>query len=223
MMDKVVLAVLVAAGLTSAQAGELWVGLDMSDSAPLLLEDAQAAAAGKTIAAAIRGLERGDLVRIISFGESGVWDRQIDLTIELSSRNRPEVIAPQVQALIASLPQRAREGQLHMETQTNAMGFLERIGPLLNCQAEPTTVLVMTDGIEWSAAITGKDLIAGAPLPPPSGPILQGCAVTFWGMGQQRREYGHDDGWYPILRAAWSTYMDQAGVAAFAAYGEYKR
>jgi hypothetical protein len=222
-MDRMVLAALVAAGLTSAQAGELWVGLDMSDSAPLLLEDAQAAAAGETIAAAIEGLERGDLIRIISFGESGVSDRQIDLTVELSGRNRPEVIAPQVQALISSLPQRARDGRLRLEGQTNVMGFLERIGPLLNCQDEPTSLLVMTDGIEWSAAITGEGLLAGEPLPPPSGPILQGCTVTFWGLGQQRREYSHDDGWYPILRAAWATYMDQAGVAAFAAYGEYKR
>jgi len=217
------LAALAAVSLTPAQAAELWVGLDMSDSAPLLLEDAQAAAAGETIAAAIQGLERGDLVRIISFGESGVSDRQIDLTVELNGRNPPEVIAPQVQTLIASLPQRARDGQLHMETQTNAMGFLERIGPLLNCQTEPTALLVMTDGIEWSASISGEGLLAGEPLPSPSGSILEGCAVIFWGLGQQRREYNHDDGWYPILRTAWSTYMNEAGVASFSAYGEYKR
>lgn len=216
-------ALLASVSMAPAMADELWVGIDMSDSAPLLLEDIQAAAAAETIADEIRQLERGDLVRIISFGESGVTDRQIDFSIELSGRNRPAAIAEQFLELIASLPQRTRDGQLHTESQTNAMGFLERIGPLLNCQSVPTTLLVMTDGIEWSTAITGEGLLAGQPLPPPSGPILQGCAVTFWGLGQQRREFGHDDGWYPILRAAWSTYMDQAGVAEFAAFGEYKR
>ena len=222
-MRKIILAALATTFLASPAAAELWVGLDTSDSAPLFLEDNQAAAAGETVAAAIRDLNRGDRIRILSFGESGVSNRQIDLTVELSSRNRPELIAGQVQTIIASLPQRTRDGQLHLETQTNAVGFLERIGPLLDCQNEPTTVLLMTDGIEWSTAVTGRELLQGAPLPAPSGPILQGCHVVFWGLGQQQRGFGHDDSWYPILRTAWADFMRQAGVASFDAYGEYKR
>lgn len=222
-MRKLILAALATSYLTPVTAAELWVGIDMSDSAPLLLEHDQAAAAAETIARAIRGLERGDRVRILSFGESGVSDRQIDITIKLSSRNRPELIASQVQAIIASLPQRARDGQLHIESQTNAVGFLERIGPLLNCENEPTMLLVMTDGIEWSSAVTGKELLQGAALQEPSGPILQDCHVVFWGLGQQQRGFGHDDSWYPLLRSTWTDFMGQAGAASFAAYGEYKR
>lgn len=222
-MRRTFLAALAATTLTTADAAELWVGLDMSDSAPLLLEDEQAGAAGITIAEAIRHLERGDRIRILSFGESGVTGRQIDLTIDLSSRNRPEVIAPQVQDLISSLPERARAGDLRLEGQTNAVGFIERIGPLLDCQTMPTTLLMMTDGIEWSTAVTGRELLEGSPLPSPSGAILSGCNVVFWGLGQQQRGYGHDDAWYVILRKVWSDYMTQAGVASFAAYGEYRR
>ena len=207
----------------SAIADELWVAFDLSDSSPLLLEDAAAMRGGVTVAEAIRSLKRGDTVFLRSFGEAGVSEQQINLTIRLVGNNRPKKVARDVQAFIASLPELTRKGTLKLEHRTNVMGWLERAGPTLNCQSTPTRVIALTDGIEWSGAIRGDQLLSGAPLPPPSGAILEGCLVEFWGVGQQQKKFGNDDRWYPILRKSWTAYMADAGAAKFVAYAKYSR
>ncbi|PJN94176.1 hypothetical protein CNY89_16055, partial [Amaricoccus sp. HAR-UPW-R2A-40] len=157
---------------TGAFGAELWVGFDLSDSSPLLNEDTVALSAGTMVATAVRSMQRGDAVMLRSFGEAGVSEQQINITINLTGQQRPDRIAAELETLIASLPERARQGQLQLEGRTNLMGWLERVGPTLNCNATPTKVIVLTDGIEWSDAIQGDDLLQGAPLPAPSGAIL---------------------------------------------------
>jgi hypothetical protein len=141
----------------------------------------------------------------------------------MAGRTRPPAVARDIEQLFASFPEMLRQGKLKVEYRTNVMGWLERVGPSLNCLEEPTTLLVMTDAIEWSEAIKGSELLQGAPLPPPSGSILEGCHVVFWGVGQQQKKFGNDDRWFPILNSAWSVWMEAAGATSFKAHADYSR
>ena len=206
-----------------ALATELWIGIDASDSAPLFLENDVAARAGQTVAAAVLPLGPGDQVFLRSFGEAGVSEKQVHVNITMAGRTRPETVARELSKVFGSFPELVAQGKLKIEGQTNVMGFLERIGPLLDCKGTPTTIIIFTDGIEWSQAITGRELINGAALPSPSGRILEGCHVEFWGVGQQQKKFGNDDRWYPTLKSAWGVWMDEAGAASFRAFASYSR
>lgn len=201
----------------------LWIAVDTSGSAPLFAEPPAASQAGRTASQAIRELGPGDHLRILSFGEAGVSGTQIDISITMRGQHRPDTVAPVIEQIFSDFPVLVENGDLRVEGQTNLLDWFERIGPMLNCQAEPTTLLIFTDAIEFSAAIDGNDLIAGVPLPAPSGRILEGCHVVFWGVGQQQTQYGNDGAWYPTLRSTWAVYTRQAGVASFAAYANYGR
>lgn len=214
---------LVMSMATSSLADEVWIAVDTSDSFPLLLEDDVALRAGQTVAESIRVLKAKDEVFLRSFGEAGVSATQIHINARIGGRVKPQAAARDIQKLFASLPELVRQGTMTIEKRTNVMGWLERIGPLLNCQDTPTRVIVFTDAIEWSSAIKGSELLQGAPLPSPSGKILDGCHVEFWGVGQQQKKFGNDDRWYPILKAAWEPFMQQAGAASFKAYADFSR
>lgn len=216
-------AIVVAVTGAPVAAAELWAAVDTSDSVPLFLEADIAARAGQTVANAVRDLGPGDKVFLRSFGEAGVSETQLHINIRMAGRTRPPAVARDIAQLFGSFPGLVEQGKLKVEHRTNVMGWLERVGPTLNCREEPTTLLVMTDAIEWSEAIKGSELLQGAPLPPPSGPILEGCHVEFWGVGQQQKKFGNDDRWYPILKSAWTIWMDAAGVASFKAYADYSR
>jgi len=223
MRTMVFASVLASLMATASTADEIWAAVDTSDSVPLFLEDDVAARAGRTIADAVRKLGPGDKVFLRSFGEAGVSETQIHVNIEMAGRTRPQNVARDIEQLFGSLPELVRQGKLKVEHRTNVMGWLERVGPMLNCREEPTKLIVATDAIEWSEAIKGSELLQGAPLPPPSGRILEGCEVEFWGVGQQQKKFGNDDRWYPILKSAWTVWMDAAGAASFKAYADYSR
>lgn len=223
-MRKLLLASVAASMLApAANAAEVWIGIDASDSVPLFLEDDVAARAGQTVAASVWNLDADDKIFLRSFGEAGVSETQVHVNITIAGRTRPKAVARDLSNAFASFPELVRQEKLTVESRTNVMGWLERIGPMLNCDEEPTTVLIFSDGIEWSQAITGRELIDGAPLPSPSGRILEGCDVEFWGVGQQQKKFGNDDRWYPILKSAWSVWMDDAGAASFRAFASYSR
>lgn len=208
---------------TASGAAEIWGVVDFSDSVPILLEDDIATRAGRTLAGAVRDLGPGDKVFLRSFGEAGVSETQIHVNIRMAGRTRPQKVARDIEQFFGSLPELVQQGKLKVEYRTNVMGWLERVGPTLNCRDEPTKLIIFTDAIEWSASIKGSELLQGTPLPPPSGRILEGCEVEFWGVGQQQKKYGNDDRWYPILKASWKVYMEQAGAASFDAYADYSR
>lgn len=222
-MKKVFMAAIMAAtSLTPVSAAELIIGIDLSDSSPLTLEDAVAKRAAKTVALAASKMKRGDIIKLRSFGEPGVSETQIHETVKLTGRKRASKVAKQVQTFIASLPQLVRDGKIRIENRTNALGWLELTGPVFECSSSGRDrMMILSDGIEWSGTIKGQQLLEGAPLPPPSHNLLSGCRVEMWGVGQQQRKFGNDARWYPILRKSWKTYMELAGVASFEAYGVY--
>lgn len=220
-MKAILAALAVILSLMPAYAADLMIALDLSDSMPIVVEERVAKRASSTIANKIHKMDRGDTIMIRSFGFAGASEQQINENLKITGRRNPARAAKQVGGFIAALPNLVRDGKINVETQTNITGWLEMVGPTI-CP-DGTTILVMSDAIEWSANVTGKDLIQGADLPEPSYSFLEGCKVEFWGVGQQIRKFGTDPAWYPTLRKAWSKYMELAGASDFRAYGVYSR
>jgi hypothetical protein len=196
---------------------------DMSESYLVATLDRSAQAAGAVVARQVASLSPGDEVWLRSFGLAGVMDQEINVTVILGSRvqERPRRIAPQIGNLVGSIPERVRSGQLSVQNRTNIVGFLSSISTSLDCQARPTTLVLFTDGIEWSTQVRGDQLLAGtASLPAPSGAILEGCHVEMRGLGQVS-DTATDSRWFPILQEQWSTFFEIAGVASFRAYATF--
>ena len=198
--------------------------LDGSDSVPLLVNQAIANMAANTVRSRISALSPGDIVWLRSLGDAGEANPLIRLNVTLSrkAKYRPQRMAKAVGSLVSSLPARVQSGQIDTQTSTNIIGFLERLAPSLDCHAKVTHLTLFTDGIEWSNRLRGQDLLSGkVDLPPPSGPIFEGCHVEMRGLGQLTRSLGTDSRWYPLLRNKWSAFFKAAGARSFKAYAAY--
>ncbi|MFN3226830.1 MAG: hypothetical protein ACE360_11345 [Hyphomicrobiales bacterium] len=199
-------------------------GFDMSESFPVAVHDRSAEAAGSVVARHVATLSPGDEVWLRSFGLAGVMDQEINVSVTLGARvqERPRRMAQAIGQLVGTIPQRVRSGDLAIQNRTNIVGFLEAIGSSLNCMERPTTLVLFTDGIEWSSQVRGDDLLAGtADLPTPSGAILEGCHVEMRGLGQVVSDQNTDSRWFPLLRDKWSVFFAAAGVATFNAYATF--
>ncbi len=198
---------------------------DMSDSAPVAIDANVANSTGNYVQSYIEGMRPGDEVKIRTLGTAGVVAQQIYINVSLgkNANTRPRRIAPQIGNLVRSLPQLVEQGQISIQNRTNIIGFLEAIGSSLDCQKTPTTIVLFSDGIEWSTQVRGDDLLSGNQnLPTPSGEILKGCEVEMRGLGQQNSGLVTDSRWFPLLKSQWSKFFTVAGVSRFSAYAEFE-
>ncbi len=196
---------------------------DMSDSYLVAVHDRSAQAAGAIVARYVAALSPGDEVWLRSFGLAGAMDREINVTVTMGSRvqERPSRMAPAIGNLVASIPERVRGGELSVQNRTNIIGFLQAVGASLDCQVTRTTLVLFTDGIEWSTQVRGDALLAGtASLPAPSARFLDGCHVEMRGLGQVS-DTTTDSRWFPILRDQWAAFFEAAGAASFRAYATF--
>lgn len=198
---------------------------DISDSAPVATDRNIARQAGKTVRAITAALRPDDRVKLRSLGFAGAVETQIDVNVTLGRkvRSRADRIAPVLGRLVASFPERAERGEIEVQTRTNIIGFVEALAPSLDCRNVDTRIVIFTDGIEWSTQVKGQDLVDGkADLPPPSGPILEGCVVEMRGLGQVAAKYQTDSRWFPRLRTQWTRFFEAAGAARFSAYAAFE-
>ena len=212
-------------GANAGQPKMALFAFDISDSAPVAINLNVARSAGNYVRSFISGMRPGDTIKIRSLGTAGVVPRQLYINAKLGKKanTRPRRIAPQIGNLVRSLPQRVKSGEIQIQHRTNIIGFLEALGPSLNCQKVRTTIVIFSDGIEWSTQVRGDDLLSGKKeLPAPSGPILKDCIVEIRGLGQQNIRLGTDSRWFPLLRTQWTKFFTAAGVSRFTAYAEFE-
>ncbi len=209
--------------LAPAFADDLIIGLDISDSAPLAIEQAIANRAAKLVGSRIASMKKGDSVRLRSLGTYGTAEQALYVNIKLSRKARPHKVSKALEQLVSSLPALVKKGRLKLQNETNIIGFLETIAPSLDCTKKPTTILILSDGIEHSAYIKGRDLLLGKKkLPAPSGPILKGCSLEMRGLAQQNKKLKSDPRWFARLNKNWARFAKAAGVAHFKAFAEYR-
>ncbi len=216
-------AVWLSAASVPTSAKDLIIGIDISDSAPIAMEKHIADRAAKLASSRIAAMKRGDSVKIRSLGLYGTAAQTIYMNARLSRKARPHKVARNIHQLIRSLPSLAKKGRIKLQTETNIIGFLEVVAPSLDCKTTPTTILILSDSIEHSAYISGRELLSGKKqLPSPSGPILAGCTLEMRGMAQQHKKLKSDPRWFARLRKNWARFAKSAGVSRFKAYAEYR-
>lgn len=186
------------------------IGLDLSKSNPLIDEPEFAAKVGVRVANIIRGLGFASEVHVRTFGSYDATSNNFYFDTVLSVRNRPDVIAAQVQQLISGTPALIANGKWKAQNRTNILAFLDNISQSIGCSGQPTTVILASDGIEDSVYADLDD--AADHLPTPSSRMFGGCSeLQILGLGEGTRN--------PIkterLRNEWTRWSHEAGFTKF--------
>ena len=197
----------------AARQGVTIIGVDISGSAPLVLNQAIADNAASYLKSAVIAMQPGERLRVLSIGRAGIAERAIDLkaTIGNRSQDRPEVIASQLERFFRSLPGKVEAGSMATQNATSLIDFLEGF-EAHDCTAIATRIILFTDGLEASHRVSQADLVSGkAVLPMPKTSYLKGCDIEIRGVGQLNSgEFS--DGLFARLKPQWAAFFETAGA-----------
>jgi len=194
------------------------IGVDLSTSNPLILDDAFAAKVGARVVPLIEGLAPRSRVILRSFGS---YDSSANTTFNLDvliapKSARAEDIAKLVSLAVASVPKLVRDGRLHAQNSTNIIAFLDNMAATIDCRAQPATVILASDGVEDSKL---ANLSHGrGTLPPPARAIYAGCdQLMIFGLAQGM----HDPRQTQRLRDEWGNWAASAGFRSFTGLNDW--
>lgn len=198
----VLLIALLLIAATPLHAKTLTLGIDLSESNPVVTSPEFAKAVARHAHGEIAALELGDVLQVRHFGERGT-DKMRSLSIRMTRQNRPKAVADQVARHIAALPSKTTDPH----HQTNILAFLE-FGSF-DCASGQSRVVIYSDGIEASQTMSDRAFLSGKPLPPPPANYLKGCEVVMFGLGASK------DGSLPpavieSIRQRWTDYFKAA-------------
>ena len=186
------------------------IGLDISKSNPLVDNDQFADKVAVRISNIVKGLGMASEVHVRTFGSYDASSNNFYYDALISSRNRPEHVAAEIQKLIAGTPLLVRSGKWRSQDNTNILAFLDNQSQSIGCAGMPTTVILASDGIEDSeyTRLEHRD----AHLPAPDGRPFRGCVeMQILGIGEGTSS--------PMettrLRAEWSRWAQAAGFGHF--------
>lgn len=187
-------------------------GLDVSGSSTFLVDQTSADAAGAFVENYISVLKPPHTLTMTSVGDAGLARRTIDIraTVTQNRASSSKKLAPQFGGYFRALPSLVDAGKIAPQNTTSLIAFFQSLEPV--CAAGNTTVVVFSDGLEWSAAVDGRALAAGKiGLPKPEGAFLKGCHVKLLGVGQVKSALD-GDGLAARLIPQWRTYLTEAGA-----------
>jgi hypothetical protein len=189
----------------------LVIGLDLSQSNPLVSSHDYAASVADYIADEIDDLPLASKVMIRTFGSySGQQNAlRIDRDVSSEPEEKPAAVADLVRTIIGNVPTLVREGRVDVQDRTNIVGFLENISQLVDCQDTDTTIVLASDGIEDSEYAR---LIQPDSSLPPADPMFRGCAMLeIVGLGQGAKSPSLTE----HLRTEWARWAKEAGFKEF--------
>lgn len=133
------------------------VGLDQSNSAPLVTDSSFPRKAAKRVYDIIRRLEYGDTVVLRSFGEYVKRKNSLTQDFHLTRRLNPEGVARSVSKFIAGY---GPDGHAIEEEQTtNILGFLENMAAEHPCAEHEVVFVLISDGLEFSELSNAYEII----------------------------------------------------------------
>jgi hypothetical protein len=194
------------------------IGVDLSTSNPLIVDDAFAAKVAARIAPMVSELSPRSRLILRSFGS---YDSSANTTFNLDiliapKSARAEDMARLVQTAVSSVPRLVREGRLHAQNATNIVAFLDNMAATIDCRAAPATVILASDGVEDSKLANLSR--GGGTLPPPSRPIYAGCDQLYiFGLAQGM----HDPRQTQRLRDEWTNWSQAAGFKGFVGLNDW--
>jgi len=189
------------------------LAVDISGTSTFLHDPRSADAAGAWVEDYVAGLNAPNDLRMLSLGDSGLAHRTINITARVTNMRATSAarLAPEFGGYFRSLPELAAAGQIDVQGTSSILAFFYSLEPA--CQQGNVTIVLFTDGLEWSSAIDGNAFLAGTVgLPTPHRPFLTGCAVIMHGVGQLKSTFS-SDGLEERLVPEWRAFLDAAGAA----------
>ena len=188
------------------------IGLDLSESNPLVRDARYAGSAGTVVAERIKELPMASKVMLRTFGSYSEQKNSLRIDREISSQRdeKPKAVANLIEDIVSNVPKLVRDGKLEVQGRTNIVPFLEDMSEFVDCSKMDTTVILVTDGIEDSeyASLESRD----ASLPPPSSEFYRGCSeLLIVGLGQGSNSPSFTE----RLRKEWSAWSKAAGFRDF--------
>lgn len=187
-------------------------GVDVSGSSTFLVDQNSADAAGAFVEKYIAALAPPHALIMTSVGDAGLARRSIDIRaiVTKSRASSARKLASQFGGYFRSLPGLVERGKIAAQDTTSLIAFFHSLEPV--CAAGDATVLVFSDGLEWSATVDGRALAAGKKaLPKPESAFLKGCQVKLLGVGQLKSAFD-GDGLAERLIPQWRAYLTAAGA-----------
>lgn len=168
-----------------AQPETIIIGLDLSQSNPLVRDPGFAARVAEKVGPLLEGLAPRSRVLLRSFGTYNTdMAGTITLDVTISPKSaRAEDISKLIAQVISNIPTMIREGKFRAQPDTNIVPFLMNMSRVVDCRAMPTRVVLATDGIEDSQVARLRS--SNATLPPPPGRIFPDCTeMKMFGIGR---------------------------------------
>ena len=187
--------------INPVSAKSLTIGIDLSGSNPLLMDQNFANGAAAFISQEIQSLKMNDRINILTFGARSNARNLKRQSLVLSRQNRPKKIAKQVKNFILALPNNKQESQ----ASTNLVSWLE-LTHGFDCKNNGS-IVVLTDGIESSDIVDGRQFVKGKTELPEADVDLKGCSLAFYGLG-----VGWPHNSVKHIRGAWKKWAAQAGA-----------
>ncbi len=196
------------------------IGLDLSASNPLVDDERYARKVAKRIGKDVGTMKFRSEIMIRTFGAYDPSNNPFAYDAVVSARNRPESLKKDVVAFVSSVPGLIDKGVLESQNSTNILAFLENVSEDLDCRDDykemPTTVILVTDGVEDSEYANLSH--SRGKLPLPDGKIFYRCyELQILGIGrgiggpkETRR-----------LRDVWAVWSKAAGFKHFTALNDW--
>ena len=186
------------------------VAIDLSRSNPLIDSPEFAAKVADRVGDEIRGLGFASEVHVRTFGSYDASSNNFHYDVQISVRNRPEVVAADVEKLISGTPMLVRQGKWRAQGNTNILAFMDNVSNAIGCSGLPTSIILASDGIEDSEYVRLGH--ADAHLPAPEGRPFAGCSdLQILGLGEGDRSPSET----VRLRGEWNRWAHAAGFGRF--------
>jgi hypothetical protein len=191
------------------------IGLDLSKSNPMISDSDYSMKVARRISSIIKELGFRSEVFVRTFGSFGGDENTLQLDQVISSRNRPELLAKNMELLIGSTPTLVSRGTWQPQDRTNIIGFLENMAQVVDCSNMSTTYILASDGIEESEY---ANLKRSGSLPVPSGNQFSGCdELLILGIGQGTDSPSETS----RLRQEWKQWAESAGFKRFSGLNDW--
>lgn len=194
---------------------------DISGSSTFLYDPHSANAAGDYIQAFIAGLSHPHQLIMVSVGDVGLGRRQIDIraTVTENRASSAERLGQQFGGYFRALPGLVADDTITPQNTTSIIAFFRSLTRV--CAEGNTTVILFSDGVEWSSTVDGQAFVDGSiSLPVPAQPFLTGCHVEMHGVGQLKATL-NSDGLEERLIPQWEVFLEAAGADAVLVTGSF--
>ena len=194
----------------------LVIGIDLSQSNPIISDAQFARKLADRITTMVTELGFASEVHVRTFGSYETSANNFHYDAVLSIHQRPEAVGTEVARLVASTPALVEKGVWRAQAKTNILAFLDNAGQSFGCSGMPTTIVLLSDGLEDSEY---AHLARGnAELPAPDDTPFKGCVelqILGLGQGQDSPEKTKQ------LRITWARWAHAAGFASFTGLNDW--